>query len=239
MQPSCSACCGAPVTTPDGAESPRADALAVVHVDDALLVLDKPAGLLAVPGRGPDKADCLSARAQARWPDARVVHRLDQATSGLMVLARGPAMQRQLSQAFAERRVGKRYQAWVHGLLRAAPAASASGWAEIDLPLILDWPNRPRSKVDHATGKPSRTRWRVLAHDAQARRTRLELEPVTGRTHQLRVHLLALGHPIVGDSLYGCGDGDGAGRLMLHACALTLAHPITGQVLAFASPAPF
>jgi tRNA pseudouridine32 synthase/23S rRNA pseudouridine746 synthase len=135
-----------------------------VHEDAALLVLDKPAGLLAVPGRGADKADCLSARAQRRWPDALVVHRLDQATSGLMLLARGAAVQRALSQAFAERRVHKRYEALVHGQLPDAEAAD--GWGLIELPLRLDWPRRPRSIVDAAHGKPSRTRWRVLRRDA-------------------------------------------------------------------------
>ena len=208
----------------------------LAYEDAHLLALVKPAGLLAVPGRGTDKADCLASRAQARWPDALIVHRLDQATSGLMLLARGPEMQRRLSAAFAERRVHKRYEALVHG---APPApASADGWAEIDLPLRLDWPHRPRSKVDHAAGKPSRTRWQPLGHDPGAATTRLALEPVTGRSHQLRVHLLAIGHPIVGDALYG-PPGDAAPRLMLHASALQLAHPVDVRLLAWSSPAPF
>ena len=207
----------------------------LVHEDEALLVLDKPAGLLAVPGRGPDKADCLSARAQQRWPDALVVHRLDQATSGLMLLARGAAMQRALSRAFAERRVHKRYEAIVHGQLPGAQVEG--GWNEINLPLRLDWPRRPRSIVDIEHGKPSRTRWQVLAHDATADTTRLALEPVTGRSHQLRVHLQAIGHPIVGDALYG--PADGAPRLLLHASALRLAHPASGQTLDLRRAAPF
>ena len=211
-------------------------ALVCVHEDPHLLALDKPAGLLSVPGRGADKADCLIARARHRWPDALIVHRLDQATSGLLLLARGAAMQRALSIAFAERRVHKRYQALVHGQLEW-PADATRGWAEIDLPLIADWPNRPRSRVDHAIGKPSRTRWRPLGHDAALDRTRVELEPITGRSHQLRVHLQAIGHPIVGDSLYG--PPDGAARLMLHACALRLVHPATGDTLELSSPAPF
>ncbi len=140
----------------------KLDDLEVVHEDAHLLALVKPAGLLAVPGRGSDKADCLITRAHQRWPDALVVHRLDQATSGLMLLARGLAMQRALSAAFAERRVRKHYQALVHG--RAdLPADADAGWAEIDLPLLIDWPNRPRSAVNHAAGKPSRTRWRPVA----------------------------------------------------------------------------
>ena len=207
----------------------------LVHEDAALLVLDKPAGLLAVPGRGPDKADCLSARAQQRWPDALIVHRLDQATSGLMLLARGPAMQRTLSQAFAERRVHKRYEAIVHGPM--PDAATDDGWGLIELPLRLDWPRRPRSIVDAEHGKSSRTRWRVLQRHAATDTTRLALEPVTGRSHQLRVHLQAIGHPIVGDALYG--PPDGAPRLMLHACALRLAHPLGGPALVLQRPAPF
>ncbi|HNE60624.1 MAG TPA: RluA family pseudouridine synthase [Ottowia sp.] len=222
---------------PASAAATTADPPLQVRYEDAhLIALDKPAGLLTVPGRGADKSDCLSRRAQARWPDALVVHRLDQATSGLLLLARGPAMQRALSQAFAQRQVHKRYEALVHGRL-TLPADATDGWARIDLPLIVDWPQRPRSKVDHVAGKPSQTRWRPLAHDAQTRRTRLALEPLTGRSHQLRVHLLAIGHPIVGDTLYG--PPDGAPRLMLHACALRLTHPVTGQPLALDSAAPF
>lgn len=209
--------------------------LACLHADDDLLVLDKPPGLLCVPGRGPDKQDCLSTRAQALWSDALIVHRLDQPTSGLVLMARGLPMQRALSRIFAERRVHKRYEALVHG--QPSAATDADGWAEIDLPLIVDWPNRPRSKVDHATGKPSRTRWRLLAHDAATDTARLALEPVTGRSHQLRVHLLALGHPIVGDALYGAPDT--APRLMLHACALRLEHPVSGHTLDLRSDVPF
>ena len=207
----------------------------LIYEDAHLLALDKPPGLLAVPGRGVDKADCLSARAQARWPDALVVHRLDQATSGLMLLARNADVQRRLSAAFAERRVHKRYQALVHG---QPPQPKHDEWGEIDLPLIVDWPNRPRSKVDHASGKPSRTRWKPLADGSTPGTSRLELEPVTGRSHQLRVHLQALGHPILGDALYGPQD-DPAPRLMLHACAISLAHPVSGHWLALRSAVPF
>mgnify|MGYP003616129815 CR=1 FL=1 len=211
------------------------DDVEVLHEDAHLLALVKPAGLLSVPGRGPQNADCLSTRAQRRWPGALIVHRLDQATSGLLLMARSAAVQRALSSAFAERRVHKRYEALVHG--RPSAATDADGWAEIDRPLIVDWPNRPRSKVDHATGKPSRTRWRLLAHDAATDTARLALEPVTGRSHQLRVHLLALGHPIVGDALYGAPDT--APRLMLHACALRLEHPVSGHTLDLRSDVPF
>ena len=215
----------------------KLDDLEVVHEDAHLLALVKPAGLLAVPGRGSDKADCLTARAQQRWPDALVVHRLDQATSGLMLLARGLPMQRALSAAFAERRVNKRYQALLHGHAVLPPGAD-SVWGEIDLPLLIDWPNRPRSAVNYAAGKPSRTRWRPLAYDAANDITRVALQPLTGRSHQLRVHLQAIGHPIVGDALYGPA-GDGAARLMLHAGGLELAHPASGQPLVLDSAVPF
>lgn len=202
-------------------------------MDEHLLVLDKPAGLLAVPGRGEDKQDCLSARAQALWPDALVVHRLDMATSGLFLMGRGIHMQRVASRAFAERRVDKRYQAVVAGVL-GAPGAQG----EIDLPLAADWPNRPRQKVDPAHGKPSTTRWQVLAVDGE--RTRVALQPLTGRSHQLRVHLQAIGHPILGDTLYAPPPvRDAAPRLLLHACGLALAHPATGEPLVFESAVPF
>lgn len=205
--------------------------IVVRHVDDRLLVLDKPSGLLSVPGRGPDKADCVAARAQALYPDALVVHRLDMDTSGLVLMARGAAMQRALSQAFAARAVTKRYVAVVAGRLEMQEA----DWNTIDLPLICDWPNRPRQIVDHVRGKPSVTRWRVLGHEGET--TRVELEPVTGRSHQLRVHLAALGHPILGDPLYA--PASQAPRLLLHACALGLRHPESGVALTFESPAPF
>ncbi len=209
-----------------------------VHRDDQLLVLDKPSGLLSVPGRGADKADCLSARVQALDPDALVVHRLDMATSGLILMARGAAMQRLLSRAFAEREVGKRYVAVVAGRLEA-PAA-AGGWGVIDLPIAADWPNRPLRIVDVERGQPSVTRWRVLAHDAAAGTTRIKLEPVTGRSHQLRVHLKAIGHPILGDALYAPPAVAGAApRLLLHACQLRFAHPLSGAAMEFSSPAPF
>lgn len=205
----------------------------VLFADGDLLVLDKPAGLLSVPGRGDDKQDCLSARAQRLYPDAMVVHRLDMATSGLFLMARGAAMQRALSIAFAGREVRKRYVALVAGRMQQDEG-------EIDLPLIADWPNRPRQVVDHARGKPSRTLWRVLAYDAVRDTTRVELEPVTGRSHQLRVHMQAAGHPMLGDALYApLAVQERAPRLMLHATRLDLAHPRTGEPLRFDREAPF
>ena len=208
-------------------------------MDEHLLVLDKPSGLLSVPGRGPDKQDCLSARAQALWPDARVVHRLDMATSGLVLMARGAEMQRLLSAAFADRAVTKRYVAVVAGRLALTPDA-VDGWSTIELPIAADWPRRPLRVIDHEHGRPSTTRWRVLAHDDASDSTRIELEPVTGRTHQLRVHLQALGHPILGDTLYAPQPvEDRASRLLLHASQLALAHPASSEPLAFDSPPRF
>lgn len=183
----------------------------LLFTNDELLLINKPSGLLSVPGRGADKQDCVIHRVQRLYPEALIVHRLDMATSGLLVLARGAAAQRRLSMAFEARRVHKRYQALLSGEL------SGPSEGEVDLPLITDWPNRPRQKIDPLAGKASLTRYLVLSRSAV--RTRVALEPLTGRTHQLRVHMLALGHPIVGDTLYG---GQPAARLYLHACALKL-----------------
>jgi tRNA pseudouridine32 synthase/23S rRNA pseudouridine746 synthase len=210
----------------------RSAELTVLYADDAMLVLDKPAGLLSVPGRGEDKQDCLSTRAQRLFPDALVVHRLDMATSGLMVLARGAGAQRTLNQAFASRAVTKRYIAIVDGHLPPPP----DSWGVIDLAIMVDWPNRPLRIIDPQIGKPSMTRWRVLSHNSQDSTTRVELEPVTGRSHQLRVHLLAIGHAILGDALYGNQRVHAmAERLLLHARSLELCHPLTKQPMRFVS----
>jgi tRNA pseudouridine32 synthase/23S rRNA pseudouridine746 synthase len=210
---------------------PPADTgLDLVHVDDDIVVVVKPAGLLSVPGRGADRADCMASRVQARFADALIVHRLDMATSGLLVFGRGPEVQRQLSIAFAGRDVHKRYEAVVHGLVQAEQG-------EIDLPLITDWPRRPRQMVCFERGKPSLTRFRVVERDAMQGTTRVSMEPVTGRSHQLRVHMMAQGHPIVGDPLYG--PGEDAERLMLHAAELGLNHPRSGVAQSWVSPVPF
>jgi tRNA pseudouridine32 synthase / 23S rRNA pseudouridine746 synthase len=209
-----------------------------VYADEHLLVLDKPAGLLCVPGRGADKQDCLSVRVQQVYPDALVVHRLDMATSGLWLMARGSRAQRALGEAFAQRQVSKRYVAVVAG----CPGTSLppDQWELIDLPIAADWPNRPRRIIQLERGKPSQTRWRVLAYDEQADVTRVALEPLTGRSHQLRVHLQALGHPILGDALYAPPEIQArAPRLLLHATELQFAHPVTGATMAFSSPAAF
>ncbi|EJE54030.1 23S RNA-specific pseudouridylate synthase [Acidovorax sp. CF316] len=202
-----------------------------LHEDADILVLYKPAGLLCVPGRGPDKQDCLSARAQQRWPGALIVHRLDQATSGLVLMARHIDAQRRLGLAFEQRQVHKRYVAVVQGHMGLVDGGT---WADIDLPIAADWERRPLRVIDAAAGKPSLTRWRADAHDAAAHTTRLLLEPVTGRTHQLRVHLAAVGHAILGDALYADAATQAcAPRLLLHASELALAHPVTGEPLQF------
>lgn len=207
-----------------------------IHEDPHLLVLEKPAGLLCVPGRGEDKQDCLSARALRQWPDALIVHRLDMWTSGLVVMARGIAMQRALGTAFADRLMHKRYEAVVDGVLPVR-----DDWSLIDAPLMADWPRRPLQKID-AAGKPSCTRWRALASSVPGEpdATHLLLEPLTGRTHQLRVHLASIGHPILGDALYGDAEVQArAPRLLLHASELGFVHPVTREALRFESAPGF
>lgn len=199
------------------------------YLDDSLLVAEKPAGLLSVPGRLPENQDCLVSRLQVLYPDALTVHRLDQVTSGLMLYARGKVMQAALSAQFEKRVVSKRYEAVVQGVIEGDAG-------EVALPLICDWPNRPRQMVDFERGKPALTRWRVLDRDLQLQRTRVELEPVTGRSHQLRLHMASLGRPIVGDVMYGAQP---AGRVQLHACRLGFVHPVSGQVVEFVSKSPF
>ena len=209
----------------------------IAYLDSHLIVAIKPGGLLSVPGRGPEKLDCMIARVQRHIPDALIVHRLDMATSGLLLLARGAPMQRRLSMEFAARRVRKRYVAVVRGLL----APPLEPWGEIALPLLADWPNRPLQKVCLERGKASLTRYRVLTHDAKGGTSRIELEPVTGRTHQLRVHLMSIGHPIIGDALYEpeAKAQHLTPRLLLHACELAFRHPVNGHDLQFESKAPF
>jgi tRNA pseudouridine32 synthase/23S rRNA pseudouridine746 synthase len=216
------------------------DGIALVHIDDDLVVVDKPSGLLAVPGRGPDKADSVLQRLQRRLGPLGVVHRLDMDTSGLMVLARTAAAQRTLSMTFAARRVHKRYVAIVAGI--PLPPTAPGGWGDIRLPLIVDWPRRPRSKVCFLTGKPSHTRWRLIGTERHgfAWATRVALEPITGRSHQLRLHLAALGHPILGDPLYAPPTlARATPRLLLHASELALPHPAHGQWVAWNSACPF
>ncbi len=216
-----------------GASTKSSGELTFVYADDSLLVVCKPSGLLSVPGRGVDKQNCAVAQVRAVYADALVVHRLDMATSGLMLFARGAEVQRQLSIAFEKRAISKRYVAVVHGNV-------ASDCGEIDLPLLTDWPNRPLQKVDTELGKPSLTRYTVLSRDTAQKNTRLLLEPVTGRSHQLRIHLRELGHPIWGDALYASAPILAlSSRLLLHATSLSLSHPTSGEALQFTSEAPF
>lgn len=210
--------------------APPAGPIRLLHVDDDILVACKPPGLLSVPGRGADRGDCLIERLRQRFPQVLLVHRLDLDTSGLIVLALSPHAQANLGRQFEARRVSKRYVALVAGV-------PAEGRGRIDLPLIVDWPNRPRQKVCHATGRPARTDWRVLRRHVH--HARVQLKPVTGRSHQLRVHMRALGHPILGDPLYALGEAADHPRMMLHAETLRLAHPATGVMLGFHSKAPF
>lgn len=202
--------------------------LDVLHADHEVLAVSKPDGLLSVPGKGAHLADCLLSRVQAAFPTALLVHRLDRDTSGVMVFGLTPHAQRFLSKQFEERRARKTYVARVAG--RLEPKAG-----EIDLPLIVDWPNRPRQMVCHETGKASLTEYNVLKSSESESRVRLR--PKTGRTHQLRVHMLALGHPILGDPLYG--PDNSMARMMLHALELRINHPDSGRGMAFRAKAPF
>ncbi len=210
--------------------APPDEPLRIVHVDHHLLVLDKPSGLLSVPGKGAHLADCLLSRAQRVYPEALLVHRLDRDTSGLIVFALTKAAQRFLGLEFEERRVKKVYLARLWGRLEPKTGT-------VDLPLIVDWPNRPLQHVNHETGRPAVTDWRVLRHEGDT--TRVRLMPKTGRSHQLRVHMRELGHPILGDPFYATGPARDFPRLMLHAESLKLNHPDGGRGLAFSVPAPF
>lgn len=214
--------------------SPPADPwLSPVHIDDDLIVLDKPSGLLTVPGKTPDLADCLEKRAAQEWPGARIVHRLDMDTSGIIVMARTPKAQRHLGWQFEKRQMEKRYIARVAGLVMPTEGT-------IDLPLRCDWPNRPLQMVCPEHGRASHTDWQVIGRevvDGRVVSTRMALMPKTGRSHQLRVHMLALGHPILGDPFYG--DRNSAPRLQLHAKTLRLRHPTGGEWREFKAPCPF
>ncbi len=203
----------------------------IVYQDDRLIVLDKPSGLLAVPGRGPELQDCLSARVQAMLPQALVVHRLDRDTSGLMVMALDPDAQRELSRKFAEREVEKQYVAVVFGCM-------TEECGTIDLPMRKDFDRPPRHMIDPVHGRPAQTAWRVVASFAD--RSRLEVQPLTGRSHQIRLHLATLGHPILGDNLYASDAARAiAPRLLLHAERLALSHPTDRRRMEWSSACPF
>jgi tRNA pseudouridine32 synthase/23S rRNA pseudouridine746 synthase len=210
--------------------APPPDPPVILHHDHEILVVDKPSGLLSVPGRGEGKDDCLINRLRGAFPTVLLVHRLDLDTSGVMVFGLTPHAQRNLSKQFEERKTKKVYIARVAGRV-------AEKTGTVDLPLIVDWPNRPRQKVDHAEGRPAQTDWRVVR--ASDDETRIRLMPLTGRSHQLRVHMAEIGHPILGDPLYATGAAADFPRLMLHAESLRFKHPETGVHMTFSAKAPF
>ena len=212
-------------------EPPTEPWLTVLHADEDIVVLDKPSGLLSVAGKDPALADCLEARVKARYPGAAMAHRLDKDTSGVLAMALNKKALGHLGQQFEKRKADKSYVARVFG-----EVAGTRG--KVDLPLATDWENKPRQRVDHERGRPSQTEWEVLAREPAA--TRLKLVPLTGRTHQLRVHMLALGHPILGDAFYATGAArTAADRLQLHAERLGFFHPSSGDWVAFTAPLPF
>lgn len=207
---------------------PPTDPLRVIHLDEELLLVSKPSGLLSVPGKPEAHRDCLHTRVEAAYPEALLIHRLDLETSGIMVFAMNKRAQKLINGQFERRIVQKTYIARVEGQV-------AKDEGLIELPLIADWPNRPMQKVCFETGKPASTDWSVMAREASA--TRMHLKPKTGRSHQLRVHMKELGHPIIGDSFYGTVTG--GERLQLHAETLHLRHPRDGEWVAFTDPCPF
>ncbi|WP_425439506.1 RluA family pseudouridine synthase [Puniceibacterium sediminis] len=210
--------------------APPSDPIEILHEDQELLVVNKPAGLLSVPGKGEGLTDCLIARLELAFPQVLLVHRLDRDTSGVMIFALTPYAQRHLGLQFEKRMVKKTYLARVAGRLEPKTGT-------VDLPLKVDWPNRPLQKVDHAEGRSAQTDWRVMkAGDDESR---VQLMPHTGRSHQLRVHMLSLGHPILGDPLYMPERAAEFPRMMLHAQELRLRHPEGGEGVKFRLPAPF
>jgi tRNA pseudouridine32 synthase / 23S rRNA pseudouridine746 synthase len=209
---------------------PPGTPLEVLHRDHEILVVNKPPGLLSVPGKGEDLSDCLMSRILAVFPEALLVHRLDRDTSGVMIFALTPHAQRHLGLQFEKRQVRKTYVARVWGEM-----AETTG--TVDLPLAVDWPNRPRQKVDHAAGRAAVTDWRVVRVEDGT--TRVRLYPQTGRSHQLRVHMAEIGHPILGDPFYATGPARAFPRLMLHSESLRIRHPDGGAGLSFSAPVPF
>jgi tRNA pseudouridine32 synthase/23S rRNA pseudouridine746 synthase len=204
--------------------------LAILHADHEVLLAEKPSGLLSVPGKGAHLADCLLARVQAAYPEALLVHRLDRDTSGVMIFALSPHAQRHLGLQFEKRQVRKIYIARVAGQVNEAEG-------EVDLPLGVDWPNRPLQMVDHENGRAAVTRWKVAKRGEKE--TRLRLFPETGRSHQLRVHMREIGHPILGDPLYAPETTVDHARLMLHAESLRFRHPDGGRGTTVAAKCPF
>lgn len=233
---------------------PTTPYLRILYQDNDILVLEKPAGLLTVPGKAPEHKDSLQLRVQRVFPTARIIHRLDMATSGLLVMALHKPAQGGIAKQFEQRSVKKRYRAKLWGNLQAS---SQQMKGTVELPLICDWPNRPKQKVDWENGKPATTHWQIVdlpfpqnvtetkalnesAGAVEENATLVDLFPVTGRSHQLRVHMLSLGHPIIGDRLYAHDDArKNANRLHLHACEIRFTHPVTGDEMHFESACAF
>lgn len=209
---------------------PPQDPLVILHDDHEVVLVDKPSGLLSVPGKWEHLSDCLITRVQAVFPTALLVHRLDRDTSGVMIFALTPHAQRHLGLQFEKRQTKKTYVARVWGEM-------AEKTGTVDLPLCVDWPNRPRQHVNHENGRPAQTDWRVVrARDGE---TRVRLMPRTGRSHQLRVHMLAIGHPILGDPFYATGEALNHPRLMLHSETLQFRHPDGGAGMKVTAKTPF
>ncbi len=217
-------------------QPPMSPYLEIIYQDDDMVVLNKSSGLLSVPGRLPEHQDCLQNRVQRVLPTATVVHRLDMATSGIIIMALNKPAHVAISRQFEQRKTKKSYIARVFGKVTEIEGS-------VDLPLICDWPNRPKQMVDHDNGKQSLTNYSVLSYSTLSsgdESTLIELRPVTGRSHQLRVHMLAIGHPILGDRLYAHEKALSiSSRLNLHARNLSLTHPVTGELLCFVAPCPF
>ncbi|MDP7591366.1 MAG: bifunctional tRNA pseudouridine(32) synthase/23S rRNA pseudouridine(746) synthase RluA [Litorilituus sp.] len=217
-------------------QPPMSPYLDIIYQDDDIVVLNKSSGLLSVPGRLPEHQDCLQNRVQRILPNATIVHRLDMATSGLLIMALNKIAHVAISRQFEQRQTKKTYIARVFGHLNESKGS-------VDLPLLCDWPNRPKQKVDHDNGKKSLTHYKVLkleVNNAEEHSTLIELTPITGRSHQLRVHMLALGHPILGDRLYAHQQAlTSSPRLQLHAKMLTITHPTTNKTIEFTATCPF
>ena len=205
----------------------------LLYQDDDILIVDKPAELLTVPGRGPDKQDCLINRIKATEPNARIVHRLDMSTSGIVIIAKHAKAQTEMGKLFEQRNIKKQYIAVVSGKVKEKEGL-------IDLPLICDWPNRPKQKVDHERGKVAQTQYRRIHYAEKNNTTRVILSPITGRSHQLRVHMLALGHPILGDNLYAPEQvRTQSSRLLLHANGIEFIQPLTQTPIKLSALEPF
>ncbi|WIV50634.1 pseudouridine synthase [Marivivens sp. LCG002] len=210
--------------------NPPNDPLVVLHEDHEVLLVDKPSGLLSVPGKGDHLADCLIARVQAAFPTALLVHRLDRDTSGVMIFALTPHAQRHLGLQFEKRFTKKTYVARVWGKVEQKTGT-------IDLPIIVDWPNRPLQKIDFENGRPAVTDYRVVR--TTETESRVRLYPQTGRSHQLRLHMREIGHPILGDPFYATGPARDFPRLMLHSETLQFRHPDGGKGMRITAKAPF